>query len=188
MKVLVVSSDSAENALFTEDIFVRVVSGVGKENALANTILNCTEDVDLILNVGTCGAKKGSADIFDVVCVKRVINRDADLTQFHLPQYTTLDSKRGTMGPINISDEGLTIASSDSFASTVIEEAELYDMEAYGVALAAKCLKKDLIIIKGVSDIIGESLKIKDYRKLLKELAVKIHERALSEVLRRSES
>ena len=188
MKVLVVSSDSAENALFTEDIFVRVVSGVGKENALAHTILNCTEDVDLILNVGTCGAKNGSADIFDVVCVKRVINRDADLTQFHLPQYTTLDSKRGTMGPINISDAGLTIASSDSFASTVIEEAELYDMESYGVALAAKCLKKDLIIIKGVSDIIGESLKIKDYRKLLKELAVKIHERALSEVLRRSES
>ena len=92
------------------------------------------------------------------------------------------------MGPINISDEGLTIASSDSFASTVIEESELYDMEAYGVALAAKCLKKDLIIIKGVSDIIGESIKIKDYRKLLKDLAVKIHERALSEVLRRSES
>ena len=33
MKVLVVASDSAENALFNEEIFIKVVSGVGKENA-----------------------------------------------------------------------------------------------------------------------------------------------------------
>ena len=186
MKVLVVSSDSAENALFTEDCFVRVVSGVGKENALLATIMNCSEDVDLIMNVGTCGAKKGAALIKDVFKIKSVINRDADLTKFHLPPYTTLDSKRGIMGELKISNEGLTIASSDSFSETIIDKAELYDMEAYGVALAAKSLNKDVVIIKGVSDIVGENIQIKDYKKVLKEIAILIHEKALSEVLRRS--
>lgn len=188
MKVLVVASDSAENALFTEDCFVRVVSGVGKENALLVTLLNCSDDIDLIMNVGTCGAKKTSAEIKDVIKVRKVINRDANLTQFHLPLYTTLDSKRGLMGPITISDEGLTIASSDCFSETTIDDADLYDMEAYGVALAAKSLNKDVIIIKGVSDIVGEKVFLKDYRKILKEIAILIHEKALDEVLRRSES
>ncbi len=184
MKVLVVASDSAENALFNEEIFIKVVSGVGKENALAATLLNDCDDVKLIINVGTCGAKKGSADIGDVLLCSKVINKDADLTQFHLPPFTTLDDKRGIMGPLNINSEGVVIASSDTFSSNAIDEAQLYDMEAYGVALAAKKLNKKVLIIKGVSDIVGENVKLKDYKKVLKELAISIHEKALAEVSR----
>lgn len=184
MKVLVVASDSAENALFNEDIFIKVVSGVGKENALVATLLNNSDDVDLILNVGTCGAKRGEANIGDVLLCSKVINRDADLTAFHLPPFTTLDDKRGIMGPININSEGVVIASSDTFSSNTIDEAQLYDMEAYGVALASKKLNKKVLIIKGVSDIVGENVKLKDYKKVLKELAIKIHEKALAEVCR----
>ena len=57
-------------------------------------------------------------------------------------------------------------------------------MEAYGVALAAKKLNKKVLIIKGVSDIVGENVKLKDYKKVLKELAISIHEKALAEVSR----
>ena len=180
MKVLVLCSDRAEGALFTEEEFILRVTGVGKENALLNTVLAIKEcDPDLIINVGTCGAKMGEASIGDICTVKRVINRDADLTMYRLPKYTTLSADRSTEGPLDIAEEGFVLASSDTLAVTAIEEAGLYDMEAFGIAKASKALGKPLVIIKGVSDIVGEHVALKDYRKVLKKLASDLHEEAL---------
>ena len=177
MKVLVLCSDRAEGALFTEDVYTVRVTGVGKENALLNAVFAIQEtDPDLVVNVGTCGAKKGSAEIGDVCRVRRVINRDCDLTMYRLPKYTTLGANRSTEGPLDIGTEGKVLASGDALSTTSLEEADLYDMEAFGIAKACRALNKELAVLKGVSDIVGEHVTLSDYRKVLKKLAADLHE------------
>lgn len=179
MKVLVLCSDRAEGALFTEEHYTVRVTGVGKENALLNAVLAIQEtEPDIVLNVGTCGARKGSAGIGDVCRVKRVLNRDCDLTMYRLPKYTTLSRDRSTEGPIDIHDEGFVLASGDALSTDTVEEAELYDMEAFGIAKACKALGKELVVLKGVSDIVGEHVTLSDYRKILRKLASDLHEEA----------
>ena len=179
MKVLVLCSDRAEGALFTEETYTLRVTGVGKENALLHALLAIQEtDPDVVLNVGTCGAKKGFARIGDICRVRRVLNRDCDLTMYRLPKYTTLSPDRSTEGPIDIADEGAVLASGDALSVSALDEAELYDMEAFGIAKACIALGKKLVIIKGVSDIVGEHVTLKDYRKVLRKIAEDLHEEA----------
>ncbi len=170
-KVLILASDRAELAGYPED-FVTVVTGVGLENSVlfaSEAIMR--EKPSLVINVGSAGARKDSAGIGEVVRIREVWNLDYDLTAYRLAKYATLDEKRATVSSIRLADEGLVLGSSNKFTSESRDNRiDLYDMEGYGAALAARHFGLPCAIFKGVTDIVGEHVKLSDYRETLKNL------------------
>ena len=181
--ILVVSALKNEQIQIANSI--SILTGVGLVNAAVLTAKAiCENDIDLVINVGTVGAI--NEEIGSVHRVKSVINADYDLTKFKLDKYTTLGADFKKENAIQICEEGLTLASSNAFAQKIIDGISLYDMEAYSIAKVCQTFGKKLIIVKGVSDLIGQNVNLKEYKEVLKNLNVKIKEEvllALSEVI-----
>ena len=165
--ILVLSA--MKNEQIEIDNAITVVTGIGRVNAsIAATKAILENEVDLVINVGTAGSD--SLEIGSVHRVAGVINADYDLTKFKLAEYTTLSKEGKKEGEIIISEEGVQLASSSAFQTSVIPGVSLYDMEGYAIAAVCKQFGKKLIMVKGVSDIIGKNLNLKEYKDQLKGL------------------
>ncbi len=170
-KILLIASDIMELAGF-DDSFIKVVSGCGMENAAIAAVKAIYEHrPDIVINVGSAGVRKGVAEIGEVLWIREVYNKDNDLTAYHLAPYAMLGENRTVEHSVKLEAEGYVLASSNSFASESADNLfDVYDMEGYGVAKACEKLKIECHILKGVSDIVGERINLKDYRKTLKQL------------------
>ena len=176
-KIVLIASDIMELSGF-EDPFIKVVSGCGMENAAIAAVKAVYEhEPDIVINVGSAGARKGVAEIGDVLWIREVYNRDNDLTAYHLAPYAMLGEDHSVDISLRIERDGCILASSNSFSSDITDPLfDLYDMEGYGVAMACRKMKRECHILKGVSDIVGERIKLKDYRSTLKQLKASIAE------------
>lgn len=170
MKYLFAVSDRAEAVALPKD-FDFLITGVGLTVSSLNLMKRLMEEkYDAVVNIGTAGGvdKEPGA----VYQVSRIYNFDQDLTAFHVPFGSTLLCDRSMLGPITVSDDGLVLASSSSYFSSVTDrmreyDVSLCDMEAYGEAYCCKLLNIPFYSFKVVSDVVGENIAIKDYQKRL---------------------
>ena len=148
--LLVVALEEEATHLHVSDLPV-LVTGVGKVNAAVAVATTLGQfSPSRVVNLGTAGAlRDGLAGTY---VIRRVIQHDLDDDAlFHL---TGLHFGEG----IDVADEGLTLATGDSFVTDaalrarLASKADLVDMEAYAVAQAAQLAGVPITIVKEVSD------------------------------------
>ena len=129
-----------------------VIVGVGKVNAATATAQACRDhDPAMVINVGKVGALHDDHD-HEPFEVGVVVQNDMDG-----------DAIEGLIGahpspPIELADQGPTLATGDRFIADATERASLadrahyVDMEGYAVAAAARAHGVPVRLIKTVSD------------------------------------
>jgi len=153
MPLLVVAA-TLEEAAYVPDGVPVVVTGLGKTNAAIETtraLIAFGDTTELtVLNVGTAGAlHDGHTGLFRPSVV---INHDLSAAAIRSLGYDP--QERLDLG----NGDGTVLASGDVFVTDPVfraqlaEQADLVDMEAYGVALACKRLGVSLELVKHVSD------------------------------------
>lgn len=151
--VLVVAATHSEAAYVPEGVPL-VITGIGKTHAAVETtraLLAYGDTTGLtVLNIGTAGALRDGYTGLHLpsVVLNHDLSADAIRALGHEPE-ERLDLVTG---------DGTVLASGDVFVTDPVvraalaREAELVDMEAYGVALACRRLGVDLELVKHVSD------------------------------------
>jgi len=149
--LLVVALEEEASHIHASDLPV-LVTGIGKVNAaVAVTSILGEYSPSLVVNLGTAGALHDG--LSGTYVVSTVIEHDLDddalyeLTGLHF-------SER-----IHLTDQGLTLATGDSFIADNVararlaKRADLVDMEGYAVARAAKVAGVPVTLVKEVSDL-----------------------------------
>ena len=165
--------------------------GVGKVNAaMATTVLIERFNCDLIINSGIAG---GVAPLKkrDSVIATKLMYHDVDVTGFgypfgQVPGYpkefivnpSILLLVKKIFSKLNLNFKTLPIVSGDKFVTSKemlsgIEYTDGYAVEMEGAAIAQVCIKAgiDFIVIRYISDIIGEVNQEEDYAKFEAEMA-----------------
>jgi adenosylhomocysteine nucleosidase len=162
------------------DLLVTYV-GIGKVNAsFGLSLLLDNYDIDLIVNVGSCGATN-DYEIGDVVMVEKAQYHDFDLTSFGYERNQIPNLPLSFLTPIEIINKikGLnpkfkvaTIYSGDSFITKKdLEEHKINassficDMECSSLFHVAYFLSVEIISLKIVSDIVQSGENIKKYKE-----------------------
>jgi len=153
MSFLVIAATRSEAAYVPEGVPL-VITGIGKTPAAVETtraLLAYGDTTDLtVLNIGTAGALRDEYTGLYLPSV--VLNHDISAEAIRALGH---DPEERIELP---SGDGTVIASGDVFVTDPVvrtglaEQAELVDMEAYGVALACRRLGVDLELVKHVSD------------------------------------
>ena len=128
-----------------------LVTGAGKVNAAVGvaTAINISRPRELI-NLGTAGGLKD--DIHGTHLVSTVLEHDIDDASIH-----AIADVHCSL-PINLSREGLILATGDRFIATAEDRqllavvADMADMEGYAIAKAAAVAGVALTMVKHVSD------------------------------------
>ena len=99
----------------------------------------------------------------------------------HLPLGVTIDKKRSTVGELETADRAsrLILSTSGAFSSEITDAhktlyADASDMEAYGVALAARESGIPFFAIKLITDYVGDKSTIGDISFNLREGRTKL--------------
>lgn len=153
MSLLVVAATRAEAAYVPEGVPL-VITGIGKTAAAIETtraLLGYGDTTELtVLNIGTAGALRD--EYSGLYRPSVVLNHDISAAAIRALGH---DPEERIELP---SGDGTVIASGDVFVTDPIirahlaDQAELVDMEAYGVALACRRLGVPLELVKHVSD------------------------------------
>ncbi len=156
--VLVVAATQSEAAYVPEGVPL-VITGMGKTRAAVETtraLLAYGDTTGLtVVNLGTAGALRDGYTGLHLPSV--VINHDLSAAAIRALGHDPEERLALTTG------DGTVLASGDVFVTdpevraALAREAELVDMEAYGVALACQRLGVDLELVKHVSDNADES-------------------------------
>ncbi len=156
---------------FKSDRYLKVATGVGLTlSAIESTRAIIEYAPDLVISVGSAGAMNSELKVGSVVSFSRVLNRDQDLTAYRLPLYSTLRKDGSTLKEIRLSgSDDYTLISSSTFFTSAIKEADAGDMEAYSVALSASSFSIPVAAFKLITDVVGQRVKIADYKRLLRE-------------------
>ncbi len=171
MKVLVAASSKEELRYFSSSIYIPLVTGVGLTLAACSATRAIIEEKpDIVLSVGTAGSMNPRFSIGDVVSFEKVLNKDQDLTRFRLPPFCTIRKDGSTLSEVRLLGPGChTLLSSSSFASEKSAYADAADMEAYSVCYAASAFSIQAASFKLITDIVGEDVRIADYKRVLRE-------------------
>jgi adenosylhomocysteine nucleosidase len=146
-----------------------LVTGIGKVNA-AIAVANILGEFSpiRIVNLGTAGALHD--EMSGTYVVRRTVQHDFNdgavfsLAGLHFGE------------PIELADEGVTLATGDAFISDpwarerLSQQADLVDMEGYAIARAAQVAQVPVTIVKQVSDS-ADSSAGKSWRTTLDECA-----------------
>ena len=119
--------------------FGMVLCGVGKTNAAAGTMLALTLGADRLLGLGAAGGITAQAHIGALLCMRRAVQYDFDLSAINGTPVGTLNEYQTPYFPLDI-DERFpcgTLASADKFATGKV------------AALLAFLLEKELDQQKG---------------------------------------
>ena len=170
---------------------VLVESGVGKVNAaMATTLLISEFSCDLIINTGIAGGLPGTK-CKDVIVASGLAWYDFDIRIFgyeysQVPQMPKIFSVnpecimlvKSTLNKINIEYKTGLILSGDKFVSSLDTIAECKDygalaceMEGAAVAQVATRTGVDFIVIRYISDVVGEPSQNENYLKFEEEIA-----------------
>ncbi len=167
-RVLLVASDKAELRGLEGD-WDTCVCGVGPILSALHATMNIIRyESDIVVSVGSAGSlgrlKKG-----DCVSFGSVVTPDQDLTEMHIALGATIGPDRATMKELYTADRSsqYVLYSSGRYSSKVLPshtllKADAVDMEAYGVALAAKYLSVRFYCVKLITDIVGDKSSVGD--------------------------
>lgn len=171
MKVLVAGASVEELSIFKKAGFLTAPLGTGLVLSAVNAAIAIKElEPDIIINVGTAGTFSRRFEIGSVHSFSSVMNRDQDLSAYHLKRGATIDAHCRTVAEIDIAGpEKYRLLSSSAFCSTDCDFADAADMEAYSVAYAGLRLKKKCAVFKLITDNIGQKVLLADYRRFLRE-------------------
>lgn len=168
----VAQCDVNKNTISHQRLYM-VLSGVGEINAgTAAQMLITRYDVDLIVNIGTCGALSAEMPALSWGLVDRVVHYDFDTNAVtgrpkgaypgQQGSYIRADEKylERSVFTRNLACKRLICASGDKFLSDPAEkrhmaeqfEAQICEMEAAGILLTANRCGVPAIILKVVSD------------------------------------
>lgn len=170
---------------------VLIESGMGKVNAaIATTLLISEFGCDLIINTGIAGGLKGTKTK-DVVVATKAMYNDVDARIFgyeygqvpRMPKFYTVNPEclmlvKKTLNKLEIQYKEGLILSGDKFVSSYDTISECKDlgalaveMEGAAVAQVATRCGRDFIIIRYISDVVGEESQNEDYLKFEDEMA-----------------
>lgn len=169
---------------------VLVRCGVGKVNAAsAATVLIDHFDCNLIINSGIAGGISPTKTR-ELILADRLVYNDVDIINFGykygqvpgMPEYFTINPSllifvKSILNRLKIDFKCGVIASGDKFARDldIIKDNEkgilAVDMESTAVAQIATKAGVDFLIVRYVSDIVGEESQIEKYDEFEKEMA-----------------
>ena len=165
--------------------------GVGKVNsAMAATLLISTFECDLIINTGIAGGVK-PLNPRDVIIANKLVYHDVDVRIFGYPygqvpgmplSYTVdpnlIIKVRQVLNKLNIMHKVRDIYSGDQFVTgedklALVGSPKDCACEMEGCSIAHVCTKAgvNFLVIRFISDIIGEPSQIKDYESFETEMA-----------------
>ena len=153
-----------------------ILSGVGKANAAAATMLALASDADKLLNFGVAGGLTPCAPIGKVLQIERAVEFDIDLSQVNGTPVGTPDECSGPYFLVrsgrNEFEKG-TLATADHFGSGTADnallgalQADVRDMEGAAVTHVAYAAGIPCFIFKAISDNAGEE-SVREYRENL---------------------
>ena len=174
-----------------ETDIVLTTCGVGKVNAaIAATVMIEYYECELIINTGIAGGITG-VNTKDVIIGTKLMYHDFDVTQFgyqhgqvpgmpkaFIPSLDSIVMFKKILNSLNIDYKEAIIYSGDAFVSNkeVLKNVDttvpcIAEME--GAAIAHVCVKSgvDFIVVRYVSDIVGEPSQIADYSEFETEMA-----------------
>ena len=174
MKVLLAASDKAELKGYEGLCAVTGVGAIQAAAAAAKAIAELRPDV--IISIGSAGSF-GKLELGKSYSFGSVVSGDQDLTAYRLPKGATLGPGRETVSALSLDKASpYVLISSCRFAGGPSAiEADAADMEAYGVAMAARQYGIPCYAVKVMTDIIGERVSIPDYSKRLREWRAGLH-------------
>lgn len=168
-----------------------VECGVGKVNAaMATTFLISEFSCDLIINTGVAGGLPG-VKTKDVIVADGLMWHDFDIRIFgyeygqvpHMPKVFPVNPEcimlvKSTLNKLKIDSKTGLILSGDKFVSSMDTISECADLKALacemeGAAIAQVATKcgVDFIVLRYISDVIGEESQNEDYLKFEDEMA-----------------
>ncbi len=187
---LIKAKDIAKNRFYElkygQHIIVIVKSGVGKVNAaIATAVLALEYKVDLIISTGIAG---GMAPLKtgDVCLIDKLFYGDVDATTFgykfgQVPgekYYFQTDNNLLNKAKLVITKYNWHISctlTSDKFVTAMpkLPEDEIFcfEMESTAIAHAAKHFDIPFLVIRYISDIVGQESQIENYTKFEAEMA-----------------
>lgn len=170
-------------------------SGIGKVNAAITTSALCLKyDIDFIINTGVAGGLF-PVNSGDIVISKGIVYSDVDVSEIDkdLPYgqipgdpYIVYSDNDLTIKAVKIlSDLKLSyrsgmIASGDQFVTDsiklkplqdVIDQLYAVEMESMAVAITAYKFGVPFIVIRGISDVIDDTLQVQMYENFVDEIA-----------------
>ena len=189
MKVLIIASDKGELKGLSDE-YIKVVSGVGPVMAAVAASREIERvKPDCVISLGSAGAISRHLKAGEAYSFAKVVCPDQNLTTMHLPLGVTIDKKRSTVGELETADRAsrLILSTSGAFSSEITDAhktlyADASDMEAYGVALAARESGIPFFAIKLITDYVGDKSTIGDISFNLREGRAKLSS-LLEEVL-----
>lgn len=152
-------------AEFAQTPYLLVLSGIGKDNAAAATMLALCEGADLLLNFGVAGGRAPYMHVGTVLQIERAAQPDFDLSVInHTPVGTHDERTQPHFSLCCQSDfpKGV-LASADHFQTgTDAEllqklEADVCDMEGASVAHVAWSANMPCLLFKSISDNANET-------------------------------
>ncbi len=179
-----------EGSINNADVVV-VECGVGKVNAAMATTLLITEfSCDLIINTGIAGGLPG-VKTKDVIIANGLMWHDFDIRLFgyeygqvpHMPKIFGVNPAcitlvKSTLNKLKIDYKEGLILSGDKFVSSIDTISECKDLgalavEMEGASIAQVAIKAgvDFIVLRYISDVVGEPSQNEDYLKFEEEMA-----------------
>ena len=170
---------------------VLVESGVGKVNAaMATTLLIGEFACDFILNTGIAGGLKG-VKTKDVIIADGLMWYDFDIRIFgyeygqvpHMPKIFPVNPEcimlvKSILNKLNIDYKTGVILSGDKFVSSydtlgLVKDMSALASEMEGCAVAQVATKAgvDFVVLRYISDVVGEPSQNEDYLKFEEEMA-----------------
>lgn len=178
------------SGVIQEQGIVLVQAGIGKVNAaITTTLLLDHYHVEAVINVGVAGGQHG-VHHGDIILSSSVLYHDVDVTNFgryvhgqvpgHDPEFfadnTLLDGFQVVLKELQFKYKIGRIASGDQFVySTDKIQAinKLYDnvfaieMEACAIAQTASIFQVPFIIVRSISDVLGDDSQAEDFQQFL---------------------
>lgn len=154
-----------------------IISGVGKVNAALATqaLIDRFEDIEVIFNVGISGSVNKKIALGLVCLVKSWIQYDFDLSELEdvpLGKLNEFDSPYQMISNkytqnIKAEYKEVVLGTADRFSNSkkladffITHNIDICDMEGASVAQVCKYNKKPVVILKAISDYVGEDLQV----------------------------
>lgn len=159
MKILVTYAIPQEHVIvsFPNCAIVYCQTGIGKVNAaLAVTEAVNQNRPDMILNIGTAGSV--DHDVDSIVICDTFVDRDMKkCSDFGVDYHFDFKQELQQIELIKNWDTNNTCNTGDSFVTSVIDEADAFDMENFAVAAFCKRQNIPFLSVKYITDKIGEN-------------------------------
>ena len=156
--------------------FLLILSGIGKSNAAAAAMLALTLGADRLLGFGAAGGITAQAHIGALLCMRRAVQYDFDLSAINGTPVGTLNEYKTPYLPLAVRGAGAfpraALGSADRFGdgrdADLLRDlaADVQDMEGAAIAHVADLAGIPLFMFKAISDNAQEE-SVRDYRENL---------------------